>query len=433
MRLWPRSLFARNALLLACAITLAAAISAAAGMSLLLNSQLNRISSITAELINTMSAAALILDDEEIERLVAEIEANENLVIRSGDERPNRGVVRSNTIQVIYVGRFRERLKYQDELDWFVDEDRVLWLRLLIGNEYYWVGAIIATSLTPLDWFVLSLVVTIAVIAIFSLLGSRAVAGPIAKLKSATDQLDLDSDLQLSRIEGPTEVAALAHSFRRMANRLKRAENERSETLAALSHDLRTPLARLRLAVEMMEGDDELKESANRQVQDIDALIGQFMDYARGTFGEEPVSFDIAFAVADIAAQYRVSFEGPGSLTFDGHQRAVRRAVINLLENAEKYGASPVSIALLRCGSDVVIEVCDQGQGFAPERAREMVKSFKRGDPDSSVSGAGLGLAIVEQAAREHKGDLTFERRKPVGFVARLRLRSLETLQTGAD
>ncbi|MEM1196077.1 MAG: ATP-binding protein [Pseudomonadota bacterium] len=424
MRLWPRSLFGRNALLLASAIALAATVSAATGMSLLLNSQLSRISSIAAELINTMSAAAAILDDEEVDRLVLEIEANENLIIRDGDKRPNSGVVRSNMIQLIYIERFRQQLEYQDELEWFVDENRVLWLRLLIGNEHFWVGATVGTWLTPLDWFVLSLLVTIAVITVFSLLGSRAIAKPLAQLKSATDQIELDSDVQLTRIEGPSEVAALAHSFRRMANRLKRAENVRSETLAALSHDLRTPLARLRLAVEMLEGDEELKETVNRQVHDIDALIGQFMDYARGTFGEDAAAFDIAFAVAEIAAQYQIVYTGPASLEFFGHHKALRRAVINLIENAGKYGKNPVSIQLLHSGHEVVVEVHDQGDGFAPGRARELVQSFKRGDADRSVSGAGLGLAIVDQAAKAHDGSIAFERMAPTGFIARLTLRA---------
>ena len=425
MRLWPRTLFGRNALLLASAIALAATISGASLIGFLFNAQVTRAVTLGADLVNIISGSAQKLDPVDRAQVVSVMAANENLEIRSGAVRPPVQEGRANLLQLTYVERFAEELEHQDELEWFIDVDHVLWLRLKLGNDYYWVGATMDTSLTPFDWFLLTLAVTTVVVTIFSLLGSRAIARPLAELREATDQLDLDSDVKLSRIEGPVEVAALATSFRRMANRLKRAESVRSETLAALSHDLRTPLARLRLAVEMMDGEDELKESANRQVQDIDALIGQFMDYARGTGGEEPTSFDIAFAVADIAAQYRVTYAGPSALTFVGHHNALRRAVINLLENAEKYGEAPVSIALTQDGADVVIRVRDAGHGFSPKEAKAMLQSFKRGEAGDRVSGSGLGLAIVDQAARAHEGAITFEQKAPRGFVARLQVRSL--------
>lgn len=421
---WPRTLFGRNALLLAGAISLTATFSTALIVVFLINAQLDRASSIAAELVNTVSAAAQVMEEEDRQRLIAQVSANENLQIRDGYTLPTQREVRANTIQVTYVERFKKRLKYQDNMEWLLGENRILWLRLRFGQVYYWVGAEIDTSLTPLSWFLTSVLLTIVIVTLFAILGSRAIAKPLKQLRAATDELDLESDIELSSIEGPVEIAALAQSFRSMAERLKRAETARAETLAALSHDLRTPLARLRLAVELMEADDELKESANRQVHDIDALIGQFMDYARGASGEEPARFDLAFMAADIAAQYRVAFDGPDRLEFTGHHNALRRAIINLMENAEKYGESPISISLVRDGADIVIEVRDAGNGFDPADAREMVQSFQRGDASQGVSGSGLGLAIVDQAARAHSGSISFERLSPSGFVARLRLRS---------
>ncbi|MEL6486414.1 MAG: ATP-binding protein [Pseudomonadota bacterium] len=424
MRLWPRTLFGRNALLLASATTLAATISGVLLMSFLFDAQVSRAIDLSATLINTMSRTAQKLDPVDRAQLISALAADENLDVRPGLERPALQEGRANTLQMIYVERFAQQLENQDDLEWFIDTDRTLWLRLRFSGDYYWVGARMDTTLSPLDWFVLSVWITIVLITLFALLGSRAIAKPLAQLREATDQLDLESNLKLSRIEGPVEVAALAVSFRRMANRLKRAEDVRAETLAALSHDLRTPLARLRLALEMMEGDDELKESANRQVQDIDTLIGQFMDYARGTAGEEPVSFDIAFAVADIAAQYQISYDGPDALEFVGHHNALRRAVINLIENAEKYGKAPVRVALSQEGADIIIAVRDKGQGFDPQTAKVMVQSFRRGDAEPGVSGSGLGLAIVDQVARAHEGKITFEQESASGFIARLRVRS---------
>ncbi|MEO1730187.1 MAG: ATP-binding protein [Pseudomonadota bacterium] len=424
-RFLPRTLLGRNVLLLTLAIAMTASLSLAAIFVFLINDQLNRASSIAADLINTVSAAASVVDEQQRERLVNEAIANENIQILPGNERPGSRQVRANTFQTIYIERFKERLRYQDELDWFVDEDGYLWLRLFLGMRYYWVAVRLETTLTPMNWLLGYLALTVVTVSILSIWGGRTIARPLAQLRAATDELDLDSDIKLPRTDAPAEVAALTNSFRRMANRLKRAESIRSETLAAFSHDLRTPLARLRLAVEMLDGDDELKASANRQVHDIDAMIGQFMDYARGSLGEDPEEFDIAFTVADIAAQYQIAYDGPESLDFLGHHNAVRRAMINLIENAGKYGAAPISLNLTYDGSDVIVEVHDRGHGFDPEKAREMLQSFRRGSEATSVSGSGLGLAIVDQAARAHRGSITFERRVPSGFVARLNLQSL--------
>ena len=421
----PRTLLGRNVLLLTLAIVMTASLSLAAIFAFLVNAQMNRASSIAADLINTVSAAASAVDDAQRESLINEVMVNENIEILPGDKRPASREARANTIQIIYVERFKERLRYQDEMDWFVDEDGYLWLRLFLGTRFYWVGAKIETALTPLNWFLGYLGLTVVTVSILSIWGSRTIARPLAQLRGATDELDLDSDLKLPSIDAPVEVAALTNSFRRMANRLKRAESIRSETLAAFSHDLRTPLARLRLAVEMLDGDDELKASANRQVHDINALIGQFMDYARGSLGEDPEEFDIAFAVADIAAQYQIAYDGPEGLDFVGHHNAVRRATINLIENAGKYGEAPISLNLTNDGIDVVVEVHDRGSGFDPDKASEMIQSFRRGNEAMSVSGSGLGLAIVDQAARAHRGSITFERKVPSGFVARLNLQSL--------
>ena len=124
--------------------------------------------------------------------------------------------------------------------------------------------------------------VVLGVVTTIGIVATRQISKPLAALRQETERWSLGKDWKLANVRGPTEITALAKSFELMAERLQEAESIRDETLAELSHDLRTPLARLRLAVEMMSESDDLKQSASRQVQQIDRLIGQFMDYARG-------------------------------------------------------------------------------------------------------------------------------------------------------
>jgi two-component system, OmpR family, osmolarity sensor histidine kinase EnvZ len=422
IRLWPRSLVVRNAALLALAITLMAAIATTVLFAFLLNAQLDRMSAVAADVSGAFSEAVEHLPAEQRDRIIAELNAKGKLEIRKGDERPQSSAIRANIIERYFMDQVSARIAHQDELEWFVGEGRVLWFRLRLGEDYYWIGARSQGAWSPLQFLVFTIIVSTAVIAVFSIVGSRTISRPLIALRAATETFDLDSDLKLSKIDGPLEVAGLAESFRAMAQRLQRAESVRAETLAALSHDLRTPLARLRLALEMMEGDPELKDGASKQIREIDGLVGQFLDYARGTAGEEVAVFDLAFLVADIAGQYRIPFTGPDALPFGGKRDVLRRALVNLIENARKYGAPPIRLALSKHGDTVTLEVQDGGTGFPPERTAEMVQTFRRGETVEQTSGTGLGLAIADRAARDHRGSLSFAQLQPAGFVARLQL-----------
>lgn len=422
IRLWPRSLVGRNAALLALAISVMAAIATSVLFAFLLYAQLDRMSAVAADVSGAFSAAVEHLPPDERDRIIAGLNAKGKLEIREGRTRPPISPIRANIIERYFMDQVSARIAHQDELEWFVGEGRILWFRLRLGEDYYWIGAKSQGAWSPLQFLLFSLIASAIVIAVFSVVGSRTISRPLTALRAATETFDLDSDLKLSRIDGPVEIIGLAESFRAMAQRLQRAESVRAETLAALSHDLRTPLARLRLALEMMEGDADLKDGASRQIREIDGLVGQFLDFARGTAGEEVAVFDLAHMVADIAGQYRIPFTGPDALPFSGKRDVLRRALVNLIENARKYGAPPITLSLHQDGETVTLEVRDGGAGFPPERTAEMIQTFRRGETVEQTSGTGLGLAIADRAARDHRGSLSFAQLQPTGFVARLQL-----------
>ena len=417
-RFWPHSLFGRNVVVLAGTTALSVILSFVSVYVLLLNAQMNRMTSIGADLVNTISAAALELEPDARDALLLELDDSEFLQVKPPGVVPEIGDYRENAVEIAVMQRIIDRLDYQNEMDWRIGENRTIWLNLRIGDEFYWVAAESSTRWTPIRWLVLVIcMITLVVIAI-GVLATRQIAKPLAALKQETDRLSLGSDWQLTEIEGPAEITALAKSFERMTSRLKDAESIRAETLAELSHDLRTPLARLRLAVEMMKDDDELKSSAVRQVEHIDSLIEQFMDYARNGRTAEVAEFNLSVLVAGIADEFGVKADIQANIQISGQAELVRRAIMNLVENALKYGALPVHLSLGRTTSHAVIKVTDRGRGFGPDEASDMLEPFKRGTHDVHVAGAGLGLAIAARVAARHHGTLSFDQLNPTGFTA---------------
>lgn len=423
MRFWPRSLFGRNVLLLAGTIVLSVSLSFISIYALILNSQISRVASIGAELVNTISAASFQLDPAARDALLAELDENPYLHILPVGVVPEIGNYRENTVDKLVMQRFIDQLDFQNEMDWRMGANRTLWLNLRIGEEFYWVAAESQTSWTPLRWFVFIMFVIVGVVTMIGIFATRHISKPLAALRQETDRLSLESEWQMANISGPTEITSLANSFELMSARLQEAEAIRADTLAELSHDLRTPLARLRLAVEMMDGEAELKDSANRQVLEIDRLIGQFMDYARGAHTEPATEFDLVELVREIATSWEVVVDAPPELWITGQKEFVRRGLINLVENAFKYGEPPVvGLGLSETATHAVVAVEDRGAGFDPANAPKMLSSFTRGDHKDQISGSGLGLAIVKRVAESHGGEVFFEQLEPKMFRATLTL-----------
>ena len=226
---------------------------------------------------------------------------------------------------------------------------------------------------------------------------------------------------------GPAELRTVAGAFNRMAGDLAALERERATVLAGISHDLRTPLARLRLALEMLEGDTAVRDGIATDVEEIDSVIGQFLDYARGA-DEKRQPTDVDALLGELVEGYRrrgldVSLR-PGAAHHAVAPTALRRAVTNLVNNALRHGGAPVEVAAGRDGARVVIEVLDRGPGIPASQVERLKQPFTRlNEARGAEGGAGLGLAIVERIARAHGGTLDFAAREGGGLVARLVLR----------
>lgn len=229
---------------------------------------------------------------------------------------------------------------------------------------------------------------------------------------------------------GPQEIATVATAFNQMAGDLARTDADRALILAGVSHDLRTPLARLRLGVEMSGAAEPEVMAMVADVEEMDRIIGQFLDFGRGEPQEPLQSFDLSRLVADLVEPYRlrgidIRMDLPGPLMLTARSLPLRRALANLIDNSIRYAGDkkPIDVHLAAYDREAVLEVADRGPGIPENEMDRMRHPFTRlENARSNTKGAGLGLAIVERIIRSHDGRLELLPRPGGGLRALLRL-----------
>ncbi len=238
---------------------------------------------------------------------------------------------------------------------------------------------------------------------------------------------------------GPQEITVVARAFNQMTGDLARTDADRALILAGVSHDLRTPLARLRLGVEMSGAPDADIAAMGADIDEMDRIIGQFLDFGRGAPQEPTQEIDLSALAADLLEPYRLRgaqlrLDAPEAVTVTAHSLPLRRALMNLIDNALRYAGEerPLDIMVSRDGHEARIEVADRGPGIPAEETERMRRPFARLESArSNTKGAGLGLAIVERAMRAHNGRLDLLPRDGGGLRAILALPVTPTAARG--
>jgi two-component system osmolarity sensor histidine kinase EnvZ len=306
------------------------------------------------------------------------------------------------------------------------DGEPGFWVSFFIDSDEFW--AMLprerfepALGLQWLGWGAALLAIALA----GAWLIASNLARPLAALTRAARRIGGGQAHQPLAEEGPRELAEVAAAFNRMAADLEALERERAMVLAGISHDLRTPLSRLRLALEMSGAEAGAAGAMIADIDEIDAVIGQFLDFARGA-DEQKAENDLDAVAAEVAEHYRRINKGvsavPGELApFRFARLAVRRAITNLVDNALRYAGEPIQIEVKSEADFAVVSVLDRGPGIPPAEAERLKRPFTRLDAArSGPGGAGLGLAIVERIARAHRGRLELLPREGGGLDARL-------------
>jgi two-component system osmolarity sensor histidine kinase EnvZ len=282
--------------------------------------------------------------------------------------------------------------------------------RLAIGTLFLFVG-----------WLVGSALLLFGIAALFMRNQVRA----IHRLARSAEAFGMGRDVPQIHPEGATEVRQAAAAFNRMQERIRRFLAQRTEMLAGVSHDLRTPLTRLRLALAMLPQTDELRQDVAEMTADVaemDRMIGGYLAFARGEGTEQAEAVNLAAILDDVATGARragalLELNVPADLTLKLRADAVRRAVTNLVDNARRH-ARHVVLAAVSQGRTVLVTVDDDGPGIPADKRESVFRPFESG----SIGGTGLGLTIARDIVRAHGGEILLEDSPLGGLRARIRL-----------
>ncbi len=432
MILLPRSLFGRLVLLIVAAVALAVLASIVLFRSERLALVNREVSETRLAQLQALRAALTATDDPERSETLEELADTYGVQIYPEAGSPPGEALPAGLLMADLASRLRERLGPGTEVR-FAPRRQMLFVRIEAADAAYWLGVPVrpdrpdAGATRALTWTL----VVLALLLVAAYIFARYLAQPLRDLSAAVARVgrgELPAPLPES---GPSEIAAVNRGFNAMTANLRRVDADRALLLAGVSHDLRTPLARLRLGVEMTVRDETLRAGMVSDIEEMDRIIGQFLDFARGEDATPFAAASIDEIVQSATARYvaagkDVRFVAGGLPPLPVKATALSRLVANLVDNALAYGAPPVEVATTRHADEAWLEVIDHGPGIAPDDVARLKQPFTRAAASRAradgAAGAGLGLAIVERITRLHGGTFEIEPAPGGGTVARVRL-----------
>ena len=429
---WPRSLLWRTVAMLIPLLVL----SQLAWFALLSLSEreprARQIAERVSSVVNLTRAALIGSRPERRRALLAELNESEGIRVYPGDDSLPEGTLGTGPVIGHVVAELRRRLGEDTIIYDARGGERALWVSFRIDEDLFWVELPPARERHPFPWtwfawglLVLMLSIIGAYLIVHRITAPLRAAVPAA---AAIGRGELPPPLPES---GPQEVAALGRAFNEMARDVRSLEADRKLLLAGISHDLRTPLARLRLGVEMLPagGDASLGAGMVQDIADMDAIIDQFLSYVReGSNEEATIDTDLGAAVRAVVERYER--RGQPVHAQAGELPKVRlrplsfqRLLSNLIDNALRHGGSAVEIRAGRTGaSSVQVSVLDRGPGIPEAQRARMLQPFQRIGSARTDPGSGLGLAIVDRIARLHGGRVLLEDREGGGLKVTVEL-----------
>ena len=314
------------------------------------------------------------------------------------------------------------------------------WVSFKIDDDEYWLmlDRERLRGLTGFQWLGWA-----SLVSLLSLLGAAIISSlinlPLARLTVAARAIAQGKQPAPLPEKGPIEIIEANRSFNQMVDDLQQVESDRAVILAGISHDLRTPLARMQLEVEMANLSDEAREGIQSDIGQMDDIIGQFLDYAKPTEASSFTDVDLSGLLTDLAREamrlpdVKLTTAIAEGAHVMGNPTDLRRVLNNLIENARRYGKTQgsefteIDISCQLKGSNtarrVIIDVQDHGPGVPAEKIEQMLKPFTRLDTArGQANGAGLGLAIVDRVLLRHGAELQVRNRSGGGLAFQISL-----------
>ncbi|MBV8576575.1 MAG: HAMP domain-containing protein [Acetobacteraceae bacterium] len=424
----PRSLLGRSLLIILLPLVLLEAVA----LQIFYGSHLDLVSrrlsdAVTGEIAYTLELMNRYPDQKEWVLRQAWEQFHIKMVLEEGGRLPNRRSVNIlGPMDDDLAAALQERIGRPFLMDWTSDPqsvliriqlpDAVLYAetprkRLYTGTIYLFVAWLAGTAL-----------LLFGIAALFMRNQVRA----IRRLSVAAEAFGMGRDPGPIRLEGATEVRQAAIAFNRMQERIRRFLAQRTEMLAGVSHDLRTPLTRLRLALAMVPTGEELRQEVTgmtADVEEMDRMITGYLAFARGEVTQQAEPADLSSVLEEVAESARragatVELRVPPSLVLPLRVDAMRRAITNLVDNAKRHARNVRLAAATQGNRDVQVTIDDDGPGIPRERRESVFRPFESG----ASGGTGLGLTIARDIIRAHGGEIFLEDSPLGGLRARIRL-----------
>jgi len=391
----------------------------------------HQLTQLMASVVNLTRSALVNAHPEKRQKLLRELSDREGIHVYAVEENENVADMPDKPLLISVLEALRQQLGAETRMTLRRDGERAVFVSFRIDDDEYWVALPSERIERAIPW---QWIGWGSAALLLSLVGAYLIVfrivSPLKALSAAAAEIGHGRVPEPVRESGPSEIATLARAFNQMSANLARLDSDRALILAGISHDLRTPLARLRMGIEMATGEASLRDGMVADVEEMDKTIDQFLDFARESSGEPLEQTDVAAMLTHLASQYqrrgfRVDCDAQPLPPLTLRPSALRRAVANLVDNALHYAGAEKEVTLgLRTSRDAVqIDVADRGPGIPAEEVERLKLPFTRLDLARGNSrGAGLGLAIVERIACSHGGSLQLLARPGGGLIARITL-----------
>lgn len=300
---------------------------------------------------------------------------------------------------------------------------------MLAQERWLNISAMVIQKTVGLDFLLFCLEATIIIAVLFSLWTINRFTIPLKKFTEAAERLGVDLHAKPLDVLGPRVAKATAHAINKMQERIRDLIQVRTQMLAAISHDLRTPITRLKLRVQYVE-DQELSQKITKDLDEMEAMISETLSFAReDNKNEKRVNFDLSSLISSLCADFsetgrNVRYNGVhAGVLFYGGPATITRVFTNLIDNAIKYG-SKADVSLTQTYEEIIITVDDEGPGIPSDQMNKVFQPFYRGEHSRSreTGGTGLGLTVALDIMRAHGGNIYLINRHDGGLTAKVSL-----------